>query len=150
MRRNDIYASIRAEETTGTALGTAASFLSTPSRSGAPDAAEDVVVVALVLVAVVVALVLVTGSRAAHREPTDIARGEEIHLRRSAHAVVDNMAHLPATASPGLVHTHTTDRKIQSFSPKIQSQYEGRHQGRAASLPCRIQEFVTKYLSAPL
>ena len=115
MRRNDIYASIRAEETTGTALGTAASFLSTPSRSGAPDAAEDVVVVALILV---------TGSRAAHREPTDIARGEEIHLRRSAHAVVDNMAHLPATASPGLVHTHTTDRKIQSFSPKIQSQYE--------------------------
>ena len=65
----------------------------------------------------VLALVLVAG--AAHREPADVAGGEDVPLRRGAHAVAADLAHLPAPAPPRLLHTHTADRKIQSFSPKI-------------------------------
>ena len=53
----------------------------------------------------VLALVLVAG--AAHREPADVAGGEDVPLRRGAHAVAADLAHLPAPAPPRLLHTHS-------------------------------------------
>jgi hypothetical protein len=52
----------------------------------------------------VLALVLVAG--AAHRKPADVAGGEDVPLRRGAHAVAADLAHLSATAPPRLLHTH--------------------------------------------
>jgi len=53
----------------------------------------------------VLALVLVAG--AAHGEPTDVAGGEDVPLRRGADAVAADLAHLPAPAPPRLLHTRT-------------------------------------------
>jgi hypothetical protein len=70
----------------------------------------------------VLALVLVAG--AAHREPADVAGGEDVSLRRSAHAIAADLAHLPSPAPPRLLHTHAADHKIQSFTPKMHRQHE--------------------------
>ena len=66
----------------------------------------------------ILALVLVAGT--AHREAADVAGGEELPVRRRAHAVAADLAHLPAAARPRLLHTgkHTADQKIQSFLPQ--------------------------------
>lgn len=72
----------------------------------------------------VLALVLVAG--AAHEEAADVAGGEEVVVRRGAHAVAADLAHLSATAPPRLLHTHThtADHEIrQPFSPRIHPQH---------------------------
>ena len=51
----------------------------------------------------VLALVLVAG--AAHRKPADVAGGEEVVVRRGAHAVAADLAHLPGHMLPRILRT---------------------------------------------
>jgi len=51
----------------------------------------------------VLALVLVAG--AAHGEAADVAGGEELPVRRGAHAVATDLAHLPGHMLPRILRT---------------------------------------------
>lgn len=56
----------------------------------------------------VLALVLVAG--AAHREAADVAGGEELAVRRRAHAVAADLAHLTGPMLPRILRTRTNQK----------------------------------------
>jgi len=66
----------------------------------------------------VLALVLVAG--AAHGEAADVAGREELAVRRGAHAVAADLAHLPGHMLPGILRTRTNKPKKKTHTKHLQ------------------------------